>query len=235
MLVGAGGHFCPVGRWLNGPAAASRAPVVIAQEVEFAIDPGDAASFRTAPQTPELYFCRDLEGYGWCFRKQDYVNIGFGRIRSRSLPKATAEFVAFLESRRRIPAGRSWNWRGHAYLLQDASRRQVVEHGLILVGDAAGLAYPQSGEGIRPAIESGLLAALTIVEAGGLYTRNRLNAYERRLRARFDTPPFAQALSRIVPSGIWAPLAGVLLGMPRFVRHVALDRWFLHADQPALA
>ena len=42
---------------------------------------------------------------------------------------------------------------------------------MLLVGDAAGLAYPQSGEGIRPAIESGLLAAATIVEADGDYTR----------------------------------------------------------------
>ena len=30
---------------------------------------------------------------------------------------------------------------------------------MLLIGDAAGLAYPESGEGIRPAIESGRLAA----------------------------------------------------------------------------
>ena len=31
------------------------------------------------------------------------------------------------------------------------------------VGDAAGLAYPQSGEGIRPAVESGLMAATVVL------------------------------------------------------------------------
>src|SRR3569833_1101145 len=29
--------------------------------------------------TPELYFCADLQGYGWIFRKGDYLNIGLGR------------------------------------------------------------------------------------------------------------------------------------------------------------
>jgi flavin-dependent dehydrogenase len=29
---------------------------------------------------------------------------------------------------------------------------------VLLIGDAAGLAYPESGEGIRPAVESGLIA-----------------------------------------------------------------------------
>ena len=236
MLVGAGGHFCPVARRLNDardPAAG--APLVVAQEVEFAVDPGEAASFTTAPEIPELYFCRDLKGYGWCFRKQDYVNIGFGRADRHSLPHATAEFVAFLESKRKIPRLTSWHWRGHAYLLHDAVHRRVVDAGVMLVGDAAGLAYPQSGEGIRPAIESGLLAALTIIEASGRYTRDRLDPYETRLRARLGAGPRARAVSRILPSSLWTALGSALLGMPSFVRHVALDRWFLHAQEPPLA
>jgi len=50
MLVGAGGHFCPVARWLNGSIGDT--PVVAAQEVEFAIDPQDAPEFTIAPETP---------------------------------------------------------------------------------------------------------------------------------------------------------------------------------------
>src|SRR6185503_16747210 len=154
MLVGAGGHFCPVARFINkaaGPDAG--APLVVAQEAEFAVGPRDTASFTTAPETPELYFSRDLKGYGWCFRKQEYINIGIGRVDRHSLPKATAEFVAFLEASRKMPRGTSARWRGHAYLLQDVRHRRVVDGAVLLVGDAAGLAYSQSGEGIRPAIE----------------------------------------------------------------------------------
>jgi flavin-dependent dehydrogenase len=92
MLVGAGGHFCPVARWLN-PTAEERQPLVVAQEAEFVVEPGEAATWPMVPGVPELYFCRDLSGYGWCFRKGQYVNIGFGLLGRRSLPKAIAEFV----------------------------------------------------------------------------------------------------------------------------------------------
>ena len=233
MLVGAGGHFCPVARMLNGTI--DSAPLVVAQEVEFAIDPSESASFAIMPEKPELYFCRDLKGYGWCFRKQDYLNVGFGRRDPHSLPRASAEFVAFLKARRKIPAEASWRWRGHAYLLSEPPRRLVVDNAVMLVGDAAGLAYPQSGEGIRPAIESGLIAASTIVEANRRYTRDRLEPYEEHLQGRFGVRPLARLLSRTVPAGISAALALPLLASPRFVRHVVLDRWFLHAQEPALA
>src|SRR5215471_4131899 len=67
MLVGAGGHFCPVARMLNGGVSDSRSdplnaappastqPVVVAQEAEFPID-ADDASFAVESDTPELYF-----------------------------------------------------------------------------------------------------------------------------------------------------------------------------------
>lgn len=84
MLVGAGGHFCPVARSLN--SMVDGAPVVAAQEAEFRIDPSEAASLTIVPETPELYFCRDFKGYGWCFRKEDYLNVGFGRVNGHALP-----------------------------------------------------------------------------------------------------------------------------------------------------
>ena len=155
------------------------------------------------------------------------------------MPKNTAEFFAFLGARRRIPSSVSWHWRGHAYLLYGSrSRRRLIDEGIALVGDAAGLAYAQSGEGIRPAIESGLLAAATLIEARGRYTRDRLAPYEHRLRARLGgvgVGPFGRALSWMVPSSLRAPLAGRLLQTPSFVRHVVLDRWFLRAHEPPLA
>jgi hypothetical protein len=104
----------------------------------------------------------------------------------------------------------------------------------MLVGDAAALAYAQSGEGIRPAVESGLLAAETIVAAKGHYTRDRLEPYQEHLRARFGAGTIAGALSGIVPERVGAVVARRLLATPAFVRHVVLDRWFLHRHQPAL-
>jgi len=233
MLVGAGGHFCPVARTLNG--ATTPAPLIAAQEVEFAIDPQERSAFTIAAERPELYFCQDLQGYGWCFRKQEHLNIGFGRLDAHALPKATAEFVDFLKATRRIPATASWRWRGHAYHLSGPVCRQAVGEAVMLVGDAAGLAYPQSGEGIRPAIESGLIAAATIVHAQRHYGRERLEPYARQLQKRFGIGPAVRLLSMVVPDGMSAALGHRLIDWPWFVRHVLLNRWFLHAQQPALA
>ncbi len=232
MLVGAGGHFCPVARMLN--ERIDHASLIAAQEVEFAIDGRESTSFAIAEEMPELYFCRDLKGYGWCFRKQAYLNVGFGRLHSRALPKQTAEFLEFLKGTRRIPGDAGWRWRGHAYLLSGGTSRRPVSDGVMLVGDAAGLAYPQSGEGIRPAIESGLMAAASILEADGRYTRERLSPYEINLQRRFGVSKQDQFVSRIVPTGISARIARRLLDSPWFVRHFVINRWFLHAQQPAL-
>ena len=231
MLIGAGGQFCPVARWLNGPVNA--APLVVAQEAEWPIDSAEAGSLAIEREVPELYFCRDLKGYGWCVRKGEYLNVGLGRLDRQSLPKATAAFIAFLTARSRISSPTS-RWRGHAYGLYGSRRRSVIDPGVMLVGDAAGLAYPQSGEGIRPAVESGLLGAATIVEANGQYARSRLQPYEEQIQARLGTGVLSRALSGILPDAFGTALARPLLEVPRFVRHVVLDRWFLRSHEPEL-
>ncbi len=225
VLVGAGGHFCPVGRLLNG--AARRAPLVAAQEAEFELD-ADAIASSVEPEKPELYFDRDLAGYSWCFRKQRHVNVGLGRVDARGLPKAAAQLVAVLKARRKVPPTRSWQWHGHAYLLASSSPRHVVDDGVVLIGDSAGLAYAQSGEGIRPAVESGLLAASTIAACDGCYTRDRLKPYVECIQSRFGVGAVGDWMSALVPPGLAQAVAARLLDSQWFVRHLVLDRWFLH-------
>ncbi len=185
LLIGAGGQFCPVARSMN--SGANGASLVVAQEAEFPFDGADGSS-PIDREAPELYFCRDLKGYGWCFRKGHYLNIGLGRLDRQSLPRATSAFIAFLIARGKLTPQTSWRWRGHAYSVYESPRRRVVDEGVMLLGDAAGLAYSQSGEGIGPAIESGSLAAETVVAANGQYGKDRLQPYEERLRARFGQP-----------------------------------------------
>jgi len=55
---------------------------------------------------------------------------------------------------------------------------------VLWIGDAAGLASTQSGEGIGPAVESALLAASVILAAGGDYRREKLEQYARLMEAR---------------------------------------------------
>ena len=232
LVVGAGGHFCPVAKHLNpDPPQAS---LVVAQEVEFPVDAADAGAYAIRPERPELYFSRDLQGYGWCFRKGRHMNIGFGRLDRRSLPKGTAEFVEFLAREGRVPSGATYKWHGHAYLLASAAGRRVVDDGVVLVGDSAGLAYPQSGEGIRPAVESGLMAAETIVAARGVYGHEQMSAHAGRLAERFGAGSAPAVLSGLVPDGLARALSPIVMAWPWFVRRFLIDRWFLHRELPAL-
>ena len=233
VLVGAGGHFCPVARLLKDKTQVT--PVVAAQEAEFAIDPRDSAAFAIDHEVPELYFCKDLKGYGWCFRKQGFMNVGFGKLDAHALPQQTMEFVQFLRQANRVPSNGDWRWRGHAYRLAGETGRHPVDEAVMLIGDAVGLAYPQSGEGIRPAIESGLMAATTIVRAAGTYTRSRLEPYGDDLGRRFGSSRLSRLLSEVIPCGVSMAIARKLLESPWLVRHLVIDRWFLHAQEPALA
>jgi flavin-dependent dehydrogenase len=229
LVVGAGGHFCPVAR--RQGARRTGDIVVAAQEVEFRMDAAQRRGCRVEPEVPELYFSRDLRGYGWCFRKGDMLNVGFGRADGRDFPRHVRDFAGFLAAHGRVPADVPARWLGHAYLLYDSTRPRLVDDGVLLVGDAAGLAYAQSGEGIRPAAESGLMAAAVIGGAAGDYGRERLDAYRQRLVARFGRSP---RRSLPVPAAALAALGRPLLATRWFTRKVVIDDWFLHARLPPL-
>jgi menaquinone-9 beta-reductase len=234
LVVGAGGHFCPVAK-LTG-AKRTRENAVVAQEAEFEMDERQQAGCRIRPEVPELYFCADIKGYGWCFRKQNFLNIGLGRLDQHRLSEHVAAFVRFLQAAGRITFDVQAALLGHAYLLYGVSERKPVDDGMLLIGDAAGLAYKQSGEGIRPAIESGLLAAQAIVAAQGNYSRQRLGRYQALLQKRFggSGQDWASMAGQHLPSAWIGAFGRVLLGTRWFVRNVVIDRWFLHANEPAL-
>lgn len=221
LLIGAGGHFCPVAR-LTG-AKPARESAVVAQEAEFEMTPQQVSACRVRGEIPELYFCADMKGYGWCFRKGNYLNIGLGRADPHQLSSHMAEFLRFLKLAGRIdfeiPAPR-----GHAYLLRGISTRPPSGEGFLLIGDAAGLAYAQSGEGIRPAVESGCLAAETIRASGRVYTQRELERHGAQRRSAPESR--VASLGRHLPEPVIRLLARNLFRSRWFVRRVVLDEWF---------
>lgn len=234
LVVGAGGHFCPVARLTGAKSNAEK--VVVAQEAEFEMDAHQRAGCGVSPEVPELYFCSDFKGYGWCFRKQNFLNVGLGRMDQHRLSEHVAGFLRFLKSAGRLRFEVPHALVGHAYLLYGASTRRVADDGILLIGDAAGLAYSQSGEGIRPAIESGLLAAKAILAVQGKYNREALEVYSSVLARRFgeSRQHWAAKLGRHLPSRLIQLLGERLLNIHWFARDVVINRWFLHADEPAL-
>ena len=229
VLVGAGGHFCPVARQLAGESKAAD-PVVAAQEVEFELDPEQAAACPVSGEVPELFFERDLRGYAWLVRKGPVLNVGIGRQDPHDLSGHAQQFLAFCESRGKLPPRTPPKRYGHAYLLYGQTPRPLAGDGFVLIGDSAGLAWPQSGEGIRPAVESGLLAAQAIAAKD-------LAGYARDMEARFGPRAAGKrrGLSDLLPPALRPWAAEKLLGSEWFARRFVVDDWFLHRNQPGIS
>ena len=252
IVIGAGGHFCPVARHLNRRDAEARRrdgvalhregeapaeprvapvgpalPVVLAQEVEFEMSEQEQSGCSVERDRPELFFCPDLKGYGWVFRKGNFLNVGLGREAEEHLSTHVGKFVEFLRHRRKIQFPLPGKFQGHAYHLRTELPRPSLEPEIVLIGDAVGLADRQSGEGIRPAIESGLLCAESIFEAGSQSPVHLNELYTAKLRHHFRHGT-SSPLSNWIPQSLREFAAHRLMSSRWFTRRVLLDRWFLH-------
>jgi geranylgeranyl reductase family protein len=111
-------------------------------------------------------------GYGWVFPKGDHVNVGVGGW-EREGPRLRQHLARFCREYG-IPESSVENVRGYRLPLLHA-RARLAKGRAALLGDAAGLVDPLSGDGIYEAFLSGKLAAEAVV-AGDL------EAYDRELR-----------------------------------------------------
>lgn len=95
-------------------------------------------------------------GYGWVFPKGDHLNVGIagwqqlGPSLRRRLDKVTRYY--------RFHPEKMWGVRGH-HLPTRRPEAPLVDENVVLVGDAAGLLDPFTGEGIYAAVWSGRTAA----------------------------------------------------------------------------
>ena len=232
LIVGAGGHFCPVAGKINEKNPAETA--VTAQEIEFEMSPQQLGQCPVDASAPELFFTPDLKGYGWVFRKGNYLNIGLGREDKHRLTGHVRRFCADLAAAGRIPGDLTEKFKGHAYLLYPHTKRKLVDDGVLLIGDSAGLAYVQSGEGIRPAVESALLAAKVIRDCRNDYSTNRLNTYVTELEQRFGKRQPTPKLTEYLPADFRRVLAGWLMKNPWLSKNLLVKRWFLHTQKKPL-
>jgi geranylgeranyl reductase family protein len=182
MVVGAGGHHCPVAKAFG--EVSEDEEVVVAQESETRLPPERRDAIRDS--APVLYVEPDLKGYGWYFPKDDVLNVGIGVVAGpgADLPKRRDALLAALHASGHLPADLPIEpFRGHAYVVRRRAPRRLAGDDFCLVGDAAGLARDLSGEGIGPAIKSGILAA----DAVAAHARRgaSLESYLRAIVSRY--------------------------------------------------
>ncbi|MCK5196834.1 MAG: hypothetical protein KAR21_00700, partial [Spirochaetales bacterium] len=161
-LVGAGGTNCPVYHTFFREAN-SRVPKqqIICMETEFAYDVQDTNCYL-------WFFDRELHGYSWYVPKAGgYVNIGIGGkfhstpAQGKGLRSHWEQFIRKL-IRLSLVNDNTFHPQGYIYYLRQKIQEVQLDNAFI-TGDAAGLATRDMGEGIGPAVESGLLAAGAII------------------------------------------------------------------------
>ena len=174
-LVGAGGTYCPVYRTLFKPEnPKARDALIVAQEDEFSYEFKD-------PDCWIWYLENDLPGYAWYVPKANgYVNLGVGGLAEEINAKGDSlkrHWNLLVEKADQLGLVRNHDYKpsAHSYFLrQDLT--EIRKGNAFLVGDAAGLATSDLGEGIGAGMRSGMLAADAIAH-GGDYSIDAIPRY----------------------------------------------------------
>ena len=117
-------------------------------------------------------------GYGWVFPKGDHVNVGVGGW-EREGPRLREHLARFCREYE-IDADRLESVRGYRLPLVHP-RARLTKGRVALLGDAAGLVDPLSGDGIYEAFLSGKLASSATLDLLAGQAQD-LEEYERELR-----------------------------------------------------
>ena len=129
----------------------------------------------------ELYMGMVRWGFGWCFPKQNEVRVGLGcRLdEAHNLRNKWKMFIEMLEKQKQAKFDLT-SWSAFRVPFGGMAEKTIARR-TMLVGDAAGLASPLTGEGIYYAIESGHIAAEVATEAAEQKSPQHVREYERRI------------------------------------------------------
>ena len=226
LVVGAGGHTCPVARAWGDISV--REEVVLTQESETRVGADRLRAHAPNYGLPELFAEPDFKGYAWYFTKGEFLNIGVGCLGKK--PSVHERRDALLERFRRdgrLPSDFGLTaFKGHAYSIRRGMPRRVAGERFLLVGDAAGLAKDFSGEGIGPATRSARLAADAIL--AWREGRADLGAYGDQIATHYGAGEagLADKIIGSLPDSLVRAVAKTLCGNAWLRRRVVLEGAF---------
>jgi menaquinone-9 beta-reductase len=219
LVVGAGGHQCPVARAFGD--IDPEEGVVVTQESETRVGAERLRALTPRYGTPELFPEPDFHGYGWYFSKGDFLNVGIGAMGGMPIGRRRDRMLDALRASGRLTSDLPLTpFRGHAYTVRRQRPRRVAGERFLLVGDGAGLARDISGEGIGPAVRSACLAAEAILSG-------RPESYAERLAATYGRPSaLLGALTEMLPAPVLHAMARLACMRPWPRRALVLEGAF---------
>lgn len=119
-------------------------------------------------------------GYGWIFPKSDHFSVGVFNASDKKEPQLRTILDQYLASQPHIGSYEVRQIRGHRIPLGGAQENLHLGGRVLLAGDAANMADPFLGEGIYYALQSGIIAAESILAQWDHPTLN-FESYSRRI------------------------------------------------------
>ncbi len=155
-------------------------------------------------------------GYGWTFPKKKTFTVGVGGL-YRKNPDMKANLSGYM-ARKGLDM-KAYKIKGH-FLSAGDFRDPPGQNNILLVGDAAGLGDPLTGEGIANAMQSGAAAAKALVAAlEGSASQSALQSYRRDYDEITTTLKYARILCWLIyPRKVRTYLAGFYSGSDRLQR-----------------
>lgn len=193
MLVGADGVNSTVGRavGLRERWPGDRVALCIAADV--ALPASELRRVMSSESTGghlaiELYPWIMDHGYGWCFPKRNEISLGIGytlKYGVQNIRDAWKKFVDRFQREKDVVLDID-RVRAHRVPLAKFDGPLTTRR-TMLVGDAAGLASPVTGEGIYYAIKSGIIAGQVASETVRNKDYRLIRGYEKKLKKEFKT------------------------------------------------
>jgi|CXWL01.1.fsa_nt_gi geranylgeranyl reductase family protein len=202
FIIAADGALSTVARTMG---MADGRVLIPALEYEVTVPPDQSDRFQN---TARFDFDLLPHGYAWAFPKRQHLSIGVLSMAQRGsdLKSSMARYLDLLG------CGSVTQIERHGFVIPVRPRRgPFVDKRILLVGDAAGFADPVTGEGISFAIQSGLIAAQSLIDG---------RFEEASVRSEY-TRSLAERILPELRAGRW--LARLLYDFPR-IRSWAFSR-----------